>query len=90
MSDNDIPWAVSPEHAEQEQHQMLRLASRVAGGEPVSGEDQRRLTQWLEDLHAAKAVVHYDPAAKEGWFYVPRRPGIDSGLIREPEPGEVH
>ena len=90
MSDNDIPWAVSPEHAEQEQHQMLGLAARVARGESVNTEDESRLTTWLEDLRAADAVVHYDSETKEGWFYVPRRPGIDRCLVREPELGQAH
>ena len=90
MSDNEIPWAVREQHAGVLQHQMLGSAARVAQGLPVGAEGQRRLTAWLEDLRAADAVLHYDPETKEGWFYVPRRPGIDRGLIREPELGQAH
>jgi hypothetical protein len=43
-----------------------------------------RLEPWLEKLRQAGAVVHYEADTKQGFFYVPRRPGIDLDLIREP------
>jgi hypothetical protein len=30
-------------------------------------------------------VLHYDPDTEQGWFYVPKRDGIDTDLIRKPE-----
>lgn len=43
------------------------------------------LNAWLAGLERDGTVIHYDPDTPEGWWYVPRREGIDTDLIRVPE-----
>ena len=81
----DLPWDVAPRHTGSVHHEMLLTAARVRAGEELGLSERRRFDSWLEDLHAADAVVHYDPATQEGWFYVPRRAGRDRELVRKPE-----
>lgn len=81
---DDIPWTVAPEHSDGYQHQMLQIAQRLRKGEKVGKSNQSDFSTWLTHLYEADAVVHYDPSTELGWFYVPRRAGIDRDLIREP------
>jgi hypothetical protein len=45
---------------------------------------EEMLDAWLSGLERDGVVVHYDPDTIEGWWYVPRRDGIDLDLIYEP------
>lgn len=80
-----IPWAVKPEHRHRHAAAMLRTANRLNKSLPVGESALRAYRTWIVSLEEQDAVVHYDPDTEEGFFYVPRRPNIDKGLIREPE-----
>jgi len=84
-NDDMIPWAVKPEHRHRHALTMLRTANRVNQGLPVGESSARQYRSWIESLTAEDVVVHYEPDTEEGFFYVPRRPNLDKGLIREPE-----
>lgn len=80
-----IPWVVMDEHRHRYPVAMLRKVARQRRGDKITERDQERIDAWLNSLADGDAVVHYDPQTEEGFFYVPRRPGIDKDLIREPE-----
>ncbi|WP_405056954.1 hypothetical protein OG474_29970 [Kribbella sp. NBC_01505] len=83
--DELIPWEVKEEHRWANPLAMLRAAARQRAGIKLTKSDEKRLAGWLREREKAKEVVHYDPDTDEGFWYVPRRPGIDLDLIREPE-----
>ena len=84
-NDDLIPWAVNPEHRWGYPLAMLRVEARKRAGMELREVDDVRLEAWKANLEESNAVVHYDPDTDEGWFYVPRRKGIDRDLMREPE-----
>lgn len=79
-----IPWKIRPEHSTTVQAQAIRAASRRAEGLAVDAERSRILAHWEGLLYPKGLVIHYDADTDEGWWYVPARPGIDLGLVREP------
>lgn len=83
----EIPWEIAPEHQGSQMHAMLTTAIRLQSGAVVGAHERADFDQWLRDLRAADAVVHYEAETQEGWFYVPRRRGVDEGLVREPVTG---
>lgn len=83
--DDLIPWAVKREHRWRNQVAMLRAEARRRAGAEVSESSMRALRSWLESMEEGDIVVHYDPDTEEGFFYVPRRPGTDTDLIRKPD-----
>lgn len=84
--DKLIPWHLKDEHRWQFPAQMLRAEGRKRVGKELTPDIARRLEGFLRRLEREGLVVHYDPDTKEGFFYVPRRPGIDNDLIREVPP----
>jgi hypothetical protein len=82
--DDLIPWAVNREHRWKYPLAMLRAEARRRAGADLRPDDASRLRNWLDEMRASGSVVHYDPETEEGFFYVPRRVGIDRDLIREP------
>jgi len=80
-----IPWAVAPKHRHAHAVAMLRAEARRRAGKQLTPVTEDMLDTWLRGLAADDAVVHYDPTTDAGWWYVPRREGIDNDLIREPE-----
>lgn len=84
-NDDLIPWAVDEKHRWKNQAVMLRAAARQREGKPLNAQSLRALTSWLVSMEEQDLVVHYDPATEDGFFYVPRRPGVDMDLIRVPE-----
>lgn len=84
-NDDLIPWYVKPEHRWAYPVMMLRLEGRVREGYPLSDENEGRHRTWRRQMEETGTVVHYDPDTEEGWFYVPRREGIDLDLIRKPD-----
>jgi hypothetical protein len=82
----EIPWRVRPEHNNDHDVYMLRVAARVKHGKRVSAEERRMLDAWRRQLDDQQAVVHYH--RDHGFMWVPRRPGVDTGLIREPQRAE--
>lgn len=84
-NDDLIPWEVNREHRWAFPLAMLRVEARRRAGMPLRDVDAKRLASWKDSLADANAVVHYDPDTEEGWFLVPRRKGIDTDLIRQPD-----
>ncbi|MFG3421255.1 hypothetical protein ACIBTZ_13125 [Micromonospora sp. NPDC049460] len=83
--DDLIPWLLKDEHRWLFPIRMLRTEARRRAGKQLREEDRVKLDAWLKRLARENIVLHYDPDTDEGWFYVPRRPGIDTDLIRVPE-----
>lgn len=83
--DDMIPWAVKPEHRYRHAVKMLRAAARVNAGVELDPNTAEDFETWSHSLQEQDAVVHYDPETDAGFFYVPRRTGVDEGYIREPE-----
>ncbi len=80
-----IPWhPIRPAHRSRYLPRMLRAAARRARGEQNSPVIAAQLTNFLEQAEQLDFVVHYDPDTPEGFYRVPRRPGIDTGLVRDP------
>jgi hypothetical protein len=80
-----IPWAVLLEHRKSHIVQMLRTEGRRRAGEPIPADRLKKLEGFLRNLKEQDAVVHYDPETEQGWWLVPRRPGVDEDLIRVPD-----
>ena len=81
-----IPWRVQMRHQKHYHVRMLRLEGRRRAGHKLRVEETRRLDAWIEELKAAKAVIHYNPDyGTEGFYAVPAR-RTDRGLIRKPDP----
>lgn len=80
-----LPWTVDRKHAHLYQAKMLRLEGRIRDGQPCSEAEAKRHEAWRQRLSNEGLVVHYDPATAEGFFLVPRRPGVDTDLIRDPQ-----
>jgi hypothetical protein len=78
-----LPWRVRPEHANLTPAKMLRREGRLRSGEKVSDADLAELNRWKTKLSNSGAVVHYEPASDQGWFYVTRR-DEDLDIIRDP------
>lgn len=82
--DDVIPWKrISIDHNSHYALTMLRIAARLKHGLQVKPRDLSRFQAWKEQLDAADAVVTYVYDSPEGFYYVPRRHGVDLGLIRE-------
>lgn len=79
-----VPWAVKEEHRHGNAIGLLRAEARRRAGKPLTPATAETLEVWLSGLAQDGTVVHYDPDTAEGWWYVPRREGIDEDLIREP------
>ena len=85
-----IPWQVLPQHRYAYPVMNLRHEARLRAGEEITPRMQAQLDGWKRNLEADNVVVHYDPETEQGWWYVPRRDGIDTDLIREPDgPGSI-
>jgi hypothetical protein len=83
--DNLIPWAVKPEHRHSHAVSMLRAEARRRAGKTLTSHMEDMLNVWIDGLNRDGTVVHYDPDTDAGWWYVPRRKGVDTDLIRVPE-----
>lgn len=79
-----IPWHIEPEHRRLYDHRMLTEESSRRQGKSLTAEYARLVETWKKRLEAEGAVIHYDPLTEQGWWHVPRRPGIDTDLIRVP------
>jgi|SRR5690606_26281058 len=83
--DELIPWVVKREHRWRFAPTMLRAEARLRAGKSISDDDRVKLEAFKERLVSDDRVVHYDPDTEQGWFYVPRRPGVDTDLVRVPD-----
>lgn len=79
-----VPWKIEEQHRYKHALAMLRAEARRRAGAPLSELQQKRLESWLAFLAEEDCVVHYDPETEDGFFYVPRRPGVDEDLVRVP------
>lgn len=81
-----MPWRpIRQEHRQRYLARMLRAAHARDNGMPArSARVERMLDNFLADMRARDFVVDYVPETEEGFFRVPRRPGIDLGYVREP------
>ncbi|GGK13286.1 hypothetical protein GCM10010124_02340 [Pilimelia terevasa] len=80
-----IPWRVEPRHKWRHAIVMLRAEARRRAGENLAKSVETKLNSWLSLREADGLVVHYDPATEQGFSLVPRRPNIDTDLIRVPD-----
>lgn len=79
-----LPWQVRPEHGNLFMAKMLRTEGQLRAGKELPESTAAQHAAWRLRLEEADAVCHYDGETAEGWWLVPRRHGIDKGLIREP------
>lgn len=85
MDDTGVPWhPIRAEHRSRYLVRMLRAATRRQRGEKSSPVIDAQLDNFLKHMEELDAVVHYDPDTDEGFFRVPRRHGVDEGLVRNP------
>lgn len=83
--DDYIPWSpIREDHTGHYALAMLRLAARRDAGQQLPEYRLRKLQTWEEKLAEDDAVVAYVYGSPDGFYYVPRRPQIDTGLIRIP------
>lgn len=80
-----VPWKVEARHRYKHALAMLRAEGRRRAGAPLSPIQQARLDSWLTFMRDQDCVVHYDPQTDQAFFYVPRRPGVDTDLVRVPD-----
>lgn len=80
-----IPWRVRMGHQKHLYARMLRLEGRRRAGGSLSPTQLRSLDAFLADLADSGGVINYLPEREPGWFIAPRRPGIDTDLIRVPD-----
>ena len=81
-----LPWNnIKQEHLRLNVPRQLRAAMHLTAGDeqPANVEEQAR--RFMEELDRMGAVIHYDPEVAPYWFRVPRRAGVDLGLVREPD-----
>lgn len=82
-----LPWVIKKEHHSLAIPRALRLAMRVQENDPALSPRLRAIGEgFLRKLAELDVVVHYDPEVEPYFFRVPRRHGIDKGLVREPDP----
>lgn len=82
--DDLLPWTVKSEHSMHYEAQLLRMEARRRRGKDLSEKNLRILTKWRKELQDANAVVTYDPATPDGFYWTPRLP-TDEDIIRRPE-----
>lgn len=80
-----IPWPITPQHRWHFYFAVLRMEARRRAGASLAKADVSRLEVVKHELAERDLVVAYDPQTEEGFSLVPRRPGIDHDLIREPD-----
>lgn len=80
-----IPWRLLPQHRHLHAARMLRTQARLEAGMEVGPSLRRQVQTWREGLELEGSVIAYDPETEEGFWRVPRRPGIDVGWVRNPE-----
>lgn len=81
------PWSYRPKsgHAGQVEAVVVRAWHRREAGLPLDEQRAAILAGWEHRLYGAGLVLHYDPDTPQGWWYVPAEPGVDLGIIREPD-----
>jgi hypothetical protein len=80
-----IPWTLKPEHRHLHAARMLRTLARQEAGREIGPSLRTQVKTWKEGLELENSVITYDPETPEGFWRVPRRPGIDLWWVREPD-----
>ena len=81
-----IPWTIAVEHENHYARRCLRFWAMEQSGKPLRDHEAQMLRKFKEKLDERDLVVQYDPRHPKGPFiYVPRRAGIDTGYVRNPE-----
>lgn len=80
-----IPWKLKPQHRHLNAARMLRTLARMDAGLAVGKSLEEQARVWRAGLEEEGSVIAYDPDTEEGFWRVPRRPGIDLGLVRDPD-----
>lgn len=81
-----VPWhPIRPEHRDRYLIRMLRANHRREQGLSNAAVLEAMLDKFLKAAEEQDFVVHYDPDTEEGFFRMPRRIGIDTGLVRNPD-----
>ena len=83
-STGGVPWKLKLEHRHFNNARMLRTQARLDRGLPIGQTLAPQLNKWRAALIAENSVIHYDPDTDEGFWHVPRRPGVDRWWVREP------
>lgn len=83
---NLAPWDVLPRHKWSYALTMLRTEERrrAWGDEGITEREHERLSAWLRWMAVRDVVLDYDPTNDDGFRYLPRRPGLDTDLVRDP------
>lgn len=84
LAPNLVPWQVLDVHRGKNIAQVLYAEANIRAGRKVSQVRQQNLDSVKAYLDAHNLVIHYDPRTRQGWWFVPRREGIDTDLIRVP------
>ena len=82
-----VPWTpIRPEHRDKYLVRMLRAHHRREMGMKSAPVIEAQLDTFLRSMAEGGWVIDYDPEKdpENGFVRVPRREGIDLGLIREP------
>lgn len=81
-----LPWKnIKQEHLRLNVPRQLRAAMHLVAGDEQPPNVEAQARRFMDDLDRMGAVIHYDPDVAPYWFRVPRRPGLDLGLVREPD-----
>jgi len=80
-----MPWKLRPEHRQTEPARIIRNHARLERGDTIPEGDMDRYRRAIARLEETGTVFHYDPDTEQGWFLVPRRKGVDKGIVREPD-----
>lgn len=83
-----VPWRLKPEHRHRHAARMLRTQARLDAGKTIGSTLAVQVESWRAGLELEDSVVHYDPDTPEGFWRVPRRPGIDTWWYRDPNIGD--
>lgn len=78
-----VPWTLRPEHRNSEMAKVLRWHARDKAGLTLRDDERYRMQRVAAILDERDAVLWYDPASEDGWVLVPRRKGVDTGLVHE-------
>lgn len=81
-----VPWhPIRPEHRDRYLIRMLRAKARRDQGLKSAPVLEAMLDKFLQAAEEQDFVVTYEPLTEEGFFRVPRRVGVDEGLVRNPD-----
>ncbi|WP_372736169.1 hypothetical protein [Nocardioides sp.] len=80
-----VPWEIDKRHRWAYALMMLRTEARRRSGIAPTETMAERLERWLRQMSDDNTVVAYNPNSEDGFTYVPRRSGIDTDLIRQPD-----